>query len=274
MSTRTLPGTQPPGTSTEQQASRWVQRMFAGIAPRYDLINHLLSFNIDRSWRKILVTRLEAVLKKPDAKILDLCCGTGDVLIDLQQATVARVMGADFCHPMLVSARRKAHARGFLSPLFEGDALNLPLADCSLDAITISFGFRNLANYMQGLHELHRVLKPCGILAILEFSHPSGALLKTGYSLYSHVLLPLTGWMISGSWQAYAYLPDSIRKFPNAERLREMALEAGFEETRYELLTGGIAALHITSRAAVTIPVVREGSVNLFAQSQVTNQAQ
>lgn len=268
MSIATGAGAHPPGTSTEQQASRWLQRMFTGIAPRYDLVNHLLSFNIDRSWRKILVAELEPVLRNRAMKILDLCCGTGDVLLDLQEATGAPVMGADFCHPMLVSARHKAQIRGFLPPLFEGDALNLPLADCSLDAITIAFGFRNLTNYMSGLRELHRVLKPGGVLAILEFSHPSGILLKTGYDLYSRVLMPLAGWMISGSWQAYAYLPDSIRKFPNAEELSRMLMEAGFEEARHELLTGGIAALHIASRAAIERPV------DFFAQSQITHQPQ
>jgi demethylmenaquinone methyltransferase / 2-methoxy-6-polyprenyl-1,4-benzoquinol methylase len=272
MSTESALGTTPPGTSTEQQAARWVQRMFAAIAPRYDLVNHLLSFNIDRTWRKILVAHLGPVLKRPEGRILDLCCGTGDVLIDLQQATTTPVMGADFCHPMLVSAHEKTQARGFSAPLFEGDALNLPIADCSLDAITIAFGFRNLANYTAGLRELHRALKPGGTLAILEFSHPRQFLLKASYGLYSRMLMPLAGWLISGSWQAYAYLPNSIRKFPTAERLRDMTVEAGFEEVRYELLTGGIAALHIARRAAISIPVIRQRPVNFFPQPNATNQ--
>lgn len=248
-------GTTPPGTSGEQQAARWVQRMFAGIAPTYDLVNHLLSFNIDRGWRKIMVKQLAPVLAKADGKILDLCCGTGDVLLDLQQATTAHVMGADFCHPMLVSAQHKAGNRSFRAPLFEADALDLPLADSSLDAIAIAFGFRNLANYSVGMQELHRVLKPGGMLAILEFSHPKSALMKTGYGLYSRALLPAAGWLISGSWRAYSYLPGSIRKFPTAEQLNSMIAAAGFEKIRYELLTGGIAALHVATAAKATVIV-------------------
>lgn len=245
-----MTGTTPPGTAGEVQASQWVQRMFAGIAPKYDLLNHLLSFNIDKGWRKILVERLSPVLQRPDAKVLDLCCGTGDVLLDLQEVAAVPVMGADFCHPMLVSAQAKAGRKGFHAPLFEADALALPLSTHSLDAIAISFGFRNLANYASGLGELHRVLKPGGVLVILEFSHPPGIIVKLGYGFYSSVLLPAIGSLISGSREAYTYLPDSIRKFPRATKLAEMMTSAGFSETNFELLTGGIAALHIGRRSA------------------------
>jgi len=238
-------GTTPPGTTGEAQAAEWVQRMFAGIAPKYDLLNHLLSFNIDRGWRKLLVERLTPVLQRPAAKVLDLCCGTGDVLLDLQQVAAAPIMGADFCHPMLVSAQKKAERQGFHAPLFEADALHLPIAARSLDAIAISFGFRNLANYQSGLTELHRVLKPGGMLVILEFSHPPGLVMRTAYGFYSRLLLPAIGTLISGSREAYAYLPDSIRKFPLAEELAGMMRTAGFSDTRFQLLTGGIAALHV-----------------------------
>jgi demethylmenaquinone methyltransferase / 2-methoxy-6-polyprenyl-1,4-benzoquinol methylase len=240
----TVTGTRPPGTSNEQEAAQWVQRMFASIAPRYDLVNHVLSFNIDRSWRKVLMKRLSPILKKADATILDLCCGTGDVLLDLHKVAASPVLGADFCHPMLVTAREKAEQRAFKAPLFEADALKLPIANHVLDAISIAFGFRNLANYEAGLRELHRVLKPGGMLAILEFSHPRGAAIKTAYGFYSRVLLPLIGSVMSGAPGAYAYLPDSISKFPSAADLRMMIDRAGFVNTRFELLTGGIAALH------------------------------
>jgi demethylmenaquinone methyltransferase/2-methoxy-6-polyprenyl-1,4-benzoquinol methylase len=240
-----MTGTTPPGTSGETQASQWVQRMFSGIAPRYDLLNHLLSFNIDRGWRKLLVSRLLPILQRPGAKVLDLCCGTGDVMLDLQEVSTAAVMGADFCHPMLVSAQGKAGRKGFHSPLFEADALALPIADRSLDAIAISFGFRNLANYANGLKELHRVLKPGGMLVILEFSHPPGLLMQVSYGFYSRLLLPTVGALISGSREAYSYLPESIRKFPRAQQLTEMMQAAGFSEASFELLTGGIAALHV-----------------------------
>ncbi len=222
-----------------------MQRMFAGIAPRYDLINHLLSFNIDRAWRKVLMNRLSTVLQRPGARVLDLCCGTGDVLLDFQTISAIPVLGADFCHPMLVSARKKAARKGFEAQVFEADALQLPIRDEALDAISIAFGFRNLANYSSGLQELSRVLRPGGTLAILEFSHPQGLLMKTAYGLYSQVFLPIIGSAISGSRDAYAYLPDSIRKFPCAEELQSMMEKTGFERATYELLTNGIAALHL-----------------------------
>jgi demethylmenaquinone methyltransferase/2-methoxy-6-polyprenyl-1,4-benzoquinol methylase len=241
-------GTTPPGTDGEQQASRWVERMFTRIAPRYDLLNHLLSFNIDRSWRKILLKKTAPVLVDPNACVLDLCCGTGDVLLDFQEVAKARIYGADFCHPMLTTTQRKAQAKGFHALLAEADALALPMAEDSFDLIAISFGFRNLTNYRAGLAELHRVLKPGGQLAILEFSHPSHLLVKAGYGLYSNVVLPLVGAIISGSREAYDYLPDSIRKFPRAQQLRELMQEAGFGQTEFQLLTGGIAALHIGTK--------------------------
>lgn len=244
----TAAGTTPPGVSNEKQAAQWVQRMFAGIAPRYDVINHLLSFNIDRTWRKVLMDRLAPVLQRPGVRVLDLCCGTGDVLLDLQTISATPILGADFCHPMLVSTRKKAARQGFEAQVFEADALQLPLADGAVDAISIAFGFRNLANYDSGFKELHRVLKPDGILAILEFSHPRGLLMKTAYGLYSQVFLPVIGTAISGSRDAYAYLPDSIRKFPQAEQLQNMMKERGFEQTSYELFTSGIAALHLGRR--------------------------
>ncbi len=238
-------GTTPKGMTDEKQASRWVQQMFADIAPKYDLLNHLLSFNIDRSWRKVLLKRLGPELARPDARILDLCCGTGDVMLDLQKAAKSRVIGADFCHPMLVTAQGKAAGCGYVAPLIEGDAMELPMADGSLDAISVAFGFRNLVNYGGALREFRRVLRPGGVLAILEFSHPPGVLMRTAYGFYSSVVLPAVGAMVSGSRAAYEYLPESVSKFPKAEVLREMMVAAGFGESRFELLTGGIAALHL-----------------------------
>lgn len=243
-----MTGTTPRGASSEQQASQWVQRMFGRIAPRYDFLNHLLSFQIDRRWRKTLVRSLESAVSRPNARILDLCCGTGDVWLDLRQATKASILGADFCHPMLLAAERKIARAGFSAALVEADALSLPLADETLDAISIAFGFRNLANYESGLRELYRVLRPGGILAILEFSHPPHALVKAAYGLYSRVLLPAIGTLLSGSPEAYTYLPESIRKFPAAEELVRMMQRAGFTKAKFELLTGGIAALHIAER--------------------------
>ena len=242
---RLAAGTTPPVNGGETQAAAWVQRMFSNIANRYDLLNHLLSFNIDRGWRQMLLDALRPVLERPDAHILDLCCGTGDVLLALQRASRSRILGADFSHPMLVGAQTKIHRRRLSNPLFEADALRLPLHENSLDAIAISFGFRNLANYRAGLRELHRVLKPNGMLAILEFSHPPNMLVRGAYGFYSRVFLPVVGGLISGSREAYSYLPESIRKFPRPYDLGLMMTEASFREVRYCLITGGIAALHV-----------------------------
>jgi demethylmenaquinone methyltransferase/2-methoxy-6-polyprenyl-1,4-benzoquinol methylase len=243
-------GTTPPGTSSEQEAAGWVQHIFAEITPRYDLLNHLLSFRIDRAWRKALGNRLAVVLERPNARVLDLCCGTGDVLFYLEDRAAAQVLGADFCHPMLVSASRKAASRGRTARLIEADALELPLADNSLDAISIAFGFRNLANYRAGLSEFQRVLKPGGTLAILEFSHPRGRLMKWSYGLYSRFVVPAVGALLSGSREAYGYLPESIRLFPGAGELRALIESSGFLQTDFELLTGGIAALHTGRKSA------------------------
>jgi demethylmenaquinone methyltransferase / 2-methoxy-6-polyprenyl-1,4-benzoquinol methylase len=245
----TIPrGAAPPGVADEKQAATWVREMFSGVAARYDVLNHLLSFNIDRGWRRRLLARVEPILDRKDAAILDLCCGTGDVLLELQRNTTVPIYGADFCHPMLVAARKKINGRGLRSRLFEGDALQLPLRDRSLDLITIAFGFRNLANYQAGLAELYRVLQPGGTLVILEFSHPRGLLMRGSYRLYSRVLMPLVGGVISGSRTAYTYLPESIEKFPQAEALQGMMQQQGFCGTTFELLTSGIAALHAGKR--------------------------
>jgi demethylmenaquinone methyltransferase/2-methoxy-6-polyprenyl-1,4-benzoquinol methylase len=235
----------PSGTGTEEQAAAWVRQMFATVAPKYDLLNHLLSFNIDRRWRRRLLDRVRPILMRPGSAALDLCCGTGDVLLEMQQTAATPVFGSDFCHPMLVEAERKIVTAGFGSLLFESDALAAPLREGSVDLVTIAFGFRNLANYAAGLAELFRIVKPGGMLAILEFSHPRGIFMRASYGLYSRVFLPVVGAMVSGSREAYTYLPDSIQKFPRAERLARMMTEAGFHSVNYELLTGGIAALHI-----------------------------
>jgi demethylmenaquinone methyltransferase / 2-methoxy-6-polyprenyl-1,4-benzoquinol methylase len=215
----------------------WVQAMFGRIAGRYDLLNHLLSFNLDKRWRARTVKRVASILALPEARVLDLCCGTGDLLIALKGPTV---LGSDFCHPMLLEARRKTR-----SPLFEADALALPLKNNSLDLITCAFGFRNLANYEKGLDELLRVLKPGGVAAILEFSQPTNRVFGALYSFFSTQILPRIGGMVSGSTDAYSYLPESIKKFPGAEDLAARMTSAGFENVEFERMTGGAVALHL-----------------------------
>lgn len=239
-----VPGTTPQGVTSEQEASRWVRGMFGRIARRYDLLNHLLSFNLDRKWRARLVDRVAEILDRRDARVLDLCCGTADVMISLQKRRGrAAIFGSDFCHPMLLEARRKTQ-----SPLFESDALALPVSSGSLDLVTIAFGFRNLANYRAGMEELLRVLKPGGVAAILEFSQPTNRGFAMVYEFFSKRVLPLIGGAVSGSREAYSYLPASIKKFPGAEELAEQMRAAGFAHVEFDRLTGGAVALHLARK--------------------------
>jgi demethylmenaquinone methyltransferase/2-methoxy-6-polyprenyl-1,4-benzoquinol methylase len=243
-----MKGTTPAGTNTQQEASRWVRDMFGRIAPRYDLANHVLSLNLDRRWRTKTVERVQHILRRPGTRALDLCCGTGDLLIALRTKSAGTVMGSDFCHPMLVAAIEKIARRGLACPLFEADALCLPLCDGSLDLITVAFGFRNLADYQAGLAEMYRVLRPCGMAAILEFSQPGGTMFGKLYGFYSRRVLPLIGGALSGSRDAYAYLPASIEKFPSAEDLARQMRNAGFREVEFLRMTGGTVALHVGTK--------------------------
>jgi demethylmenaquinone methyltransferase/2-methoxy-6-polyprenyl-1,4-benzoquinol methylase len=222
-----------------------VRAMFSRIAPRYDLLNHLLSFNRDRYWRACAARRLRHILQAPGARVLDLCCGTGDLLLALEAERGAPLLGADFSHPMLVLAQRKIAQKHFQSVLFESDALALPLPDRSLDLVTIAFGFRNLASYNDALAEMLRVLKPSGTAAILEFSQPPNPLFAALYDFYSRRILPLLGGALSGHRAAYHYLPDSVRNFPAPDQLAEHMRQAGFVKVAYERLTAGIVALHL-----------------------------
>jgi demethylmenaquinone methyltransferase / 2-methoxy-6-polyprenyl-1,4-benzoquinol methylase len=248
-----MSGTTPAGAQNEQEAARWVRGMFGRVAHRYDLANHLLSFNIDKLWRAHTVRQVGPILQRPDAVVLDICCGTGDLVLSLERWSAGcRMLGSDFCHPMLVAARDKILRRRARAVLFESDALHLPLRDQSLDLITVAFGFRNLANYEAGLREMHRVLRPGGTAAILEFSQPPNRAFAALYNLYSRRILPLIGGAISGSRDAYTYLPESVRKFPSAPQLAASMRGAGFDSVRFEYLTGGIVALHlgVASRSA------------------------
>ena len=221
--------------------------MFGRVAHRYDLANHLLSFNIDRYWRSRTVAEVRGVLQRPNARVLDICCGTGDLLMALESARGAACFGSDFCHPMLTAANRKLTRGGLHSTTFESDALRLPVRDASLDLITVAFGFRNLTNYDAGLIEMRRALRPGGVAAILEFSQPPNAAFGTLYDFYSRRILPIIGGAISGARDAYTYLPESVRKFPDAPELAERMQTAGFQKVRFHRLTFGIVALHLGS---------------------------
>ena len=248
----TLPkGTQPEGATSEQDASRKVREMFTRIAPRYDLLNHLLSGQMDKRWRTRAARELKPILDRADARVLDLCCGTGDLAFSLARQAQAKILGADFSHTMLVRAREKAvgEANGKAPiPFFEADALHLPFADGSFDLVTTAFGFRNLANYEAGLREILRVLKPGGSLAILEFTEPEPGLIGDTYRYYCQKVLPKIGGWISGDAAAYAYLPKSVARFFRPSELADLMKQVGYGEVRIVLMMLKSVALHIARK--------------------------
>jgi demethylmenaquinone methyltransferase / 2-methoxy-6-polyprenyl-1,4-benzoquinol methylase len=234
----------PEKRSAPQEHANRVREMFGRIAGRYDLLNHLLSGNVDKRWRQVVAKRVREELSG-DALILDVACGTGDLSLSLFESTGARVIGTDFCRPMLsIAAGKLPHQ----ITLVEGDALSLPFKDSTFDVVTIAFGLRNLSDISSGLEELKRILKPKGRVVVLEFSQPSNSVLRVLFGIYFRNLLPLMGGIISGSRSAYTYLPSSVAKFPDQQQLVTLIEQAGFDRVSYENLTGGIAALHLGRR--------------------------
>lgn len=240
-------GSQPSGTRTEAEAARHVREMFSRIAPRYDLLNHLLSLQLDRLWRWRVTRRLRPILHHPGAMALDLCCGTGDLALALAEAGQCRVVAADFVHSMLVRAREKCAGSPAAARLAiaEADALRLPFADCSFELVTAAFGFRNLSNYEAGLREFQRVLKPGGVLAILDFTEPRSRLFGGLYRWYFRKILPRIGGLISGDSSAYAYLPASVNRYLQPEDLAGLLGGTGYVSVRFETWSGHTVALHL-----------------------------
>ena len=237
-------GARPAGASDERSSSVAVQQMFDSIAPRYDLLNHVLSCNVDRWWWWRAARRFRGVLKKPESAVLDICCGTGDMTLALLRRRPENgrpILAADFSHAMLVRGAEKFRDRNVVA--IEADALHLPIGSDSLNLITSAFGFRNLANYEAGLREFHRVLRPGGEIGILDFSEPGGVLGKL-YALYFRRVLPAIGSRLSGMGSAYAYLPSSVERFPPPPRMLEMMREAGFQEASWTPYSFGIAGLY------------------------------
>jgi demethylmenaquinone methyltransferase/2-methoxy-6-polyprenyl-1,4-benzoquinol methylase len=231
-------------TADELKHARAVREMFSGIARRYDFLNHFLSVNTDKRWRRLVAKKLQDVLDNPESVVLDVACGTGDLSLELQKSGEAKVIGTDFCRPMLAVAREKNQKNQTAIPYIEGDGMNLSFADNTFDAVTIAFGLRNFSNWLDGLKELHRVLKPGGKLAILEFSAPVIPGFRQIFNLYFTQILPRIGGAVSGSRGAYEYLPNSVSRFPDQKNLARMMNEVGFEAVEYQNLTGGVAALH------------------------------
>ncbi len=242
-------GARPEGTQTETDAAANVQRMFDTIAPTYDRANHLLSFGLDRLWWRRAALVLRPILQRPGARVLDLCCGTGDMtaaLLHYRPVPAEPIVGGDFAPEMLARARQK-HARAN-ARFIEADALHLPFAAGSFDLVTFAFGFRNLANYADGLKEVHRVLAPGGEIAILECNQPGG-LTGALYSLYFKRILPTLGGLISGAPAAYRYLPASVERFPRPPRMLSLMQNAAFTDARWTGYTFGTAGLYRGSRS-------------------------
>ncbi len=243
LDTTAATGAKPEGAQSEQSAASAVQSMFDEIAPRYDLLNHVLSLNIDRLWWWRTARTFRSILARPTANILDICCGTGDMTLALlrrRPPNAQPILAADFSHQMLLRGARKFTVQG--AHAIEADALHLPLPDNSLDLVTTAFGFRNLANYAEGLREFKRVLVPGGQLGILDFSEPGGLLGKL-YAFYFRRILPVIGKALSGSKGSYTYLPTSVARFPAPAVMLEWMREAGYSDVTWTAYTFGVAGL-------------------------------
>jgi demethylmenaquinone methyltransferase/2-methoxy-6-polyprenyl-1,4-benzoquinol methylase len=226
--------------------------MFTSIAPRYDLLNHVLSFNVDGVWWRRTARTFRHILMRPDARILDLCCGTGDMAFALQRQagkSSPQIVGTDFSHAMLRRAALKSAARAAAPEWIEADALNLPFPDSHFDLVTSAFGFRNLADYDAGLREIARVLRPGGECGILDFGEPKG-IMGALYRIYFKQVLPRVGTVISGVRGPYAYLPASVERFPSPEEMLRRMKNTGFEEASWMSYTFGIAGLYLGKKAA------------------------
>jgi len=237
-------GAAPIGATDRESASRAVRAMFTSIAPRYDLLNHVLSFQTDRYWWWRASRTFRHILRRSDARVLDLCCGTGDMTFALRRRSgkaSPSIMGADFSHAMLQRAVVKSRETSLR--WIEADALTLPLPDERFDLVTSAFGFRNLADYDAGLNEIFRVLRANGEIGILDFGEPKG-LLGRFYRFYFRHVLPKIGTMISGVRGPYAYLPASVARFPSPQEMLERMKRAGFREVSWTPYTFGIAGLY------------------------------
>jgi demethylmenaquinone methyltransferase/2-methoxy-6-polyprenyl-1,4-benzoquinol methylase len=226
----------------DSKASR-VRSMFAQIAPRYDFLNHALSLNIDKRWRRLVIEQVAERLRRPGAVALDLCCGTAELSLEL--GFLAPTFGVDFCRPMLELGIKKVRRTALPIELIEGDALCVPVADASFDVVTVAFGLRNLEGTVEGLREMHRVLKSGGRCVVLEFSRPQLPVFRHLFHFYFTRLLPRIGNAVSGSSFAYQYLPDSVQAFPSQKELAELMDSVGFLDVRYYNLFGGVASLHV-----------------------------
>jgi demethylmenaquinone methyltransferase/2-methoxy-6-polyprenyl-1,4-benzoquinol methylase len=244
-------GAAPAGSRDQQSAARAVRDMFTSIAPRYDLLNHVLSCNVDRMWWRRTARSFRHILGRADSRVLDLCCGTGDMTFALRREagkSPARILGADFSHAMLQRAAAKSRTSQSALNWIEADALELPFPSAHFDLVISAFGFRNLADYDAGLREIIRVLRPGGECGILDFGEPQG-LLGSLYRIYFKQVLPRIGTIISGVSGPYAYLPASVERFPAPPQMIGRMKAAGFAQASWTPYTFGIAGLYRGKRA-------------------------
>lgn len=223
--------------ATQDQNPDFVHRAFSSIAKRYVLTNHILSLGIDLIWRKRVARRLR---EAGAGFVLDVATGSGDLALTLKrELPLIRLVGVDFCQPMLAEARKRG-----LTDLIVSDGLRLPFADGSADAVTIAYGLRNMADWSAALKEFHRVLKPGGVLLVLDFSLPTHSWLRSGYRFYLHRILPWLGGRLTGNREAYAYLGDSIERFPSGPAMLGLMMGAGFSDAEWQPQSGGISSLY------------------------------
>jgi demethylmenaquinone methyltransferase/2-methoxy-6-polyprenyl-1,4-benzoquinol methylase len=268
-------GARPIGAADESTAATAVQQMFDTIAPKYDLLNHILSVGLDRWWWSRAARVFRPVLERPEAVALDLCCGTGDMTLALLKHRpkspgtsssaalprrvgdgesnsaddqIAPILAVDFSHQMLSRGAEKFAPHNIIP--IEADALHLPLPDSSVDLVTSAFGFRNLANYEEGLTELHRILRPGGQIGILDCNQPGG-LVGALYNLYFKTILPKLGGLISGNARAYSYLPASVERFPRPPRMLQLIANAGFTNGAWTSYTFGTAGLYRATKSSL-----------------------
>ena len=237
-------GAAPVGARDEAAAADAVREMFTSIAPRYDLLNHVLSMNVDRVWWNRTARAFSEILGSPNVQVLDLCCGTGDMTFALyrrMKSASGKLIGADFSHAMLLRAEEKTGKRAIR--WVEADALHLPFAPGQFQLVTSAFGFRNLANYDRGLEEIYRVLAPGGEIGILDFGEPKG-LLGQLYRVYFRRVLPAIGTLISGVSGPYSYLPASVHRCPAPDEMLRRMRAAGFHDVSWKPYTFGIAGLY------------------------------
>lgn len=227
-----------------------VQQMFDTIVPRYDLMNHVMTFGMDFRWRK-MVAKQARTLQNGELSdfVVDVACGTGDVAFELERAGVPLVTGLDYSSGMISEAERKAKKRGSEVNFLEGDAMDMPFEDGKASAATISFGMRNLPDYAAGVKEMARIVKPGGKVICLEMTPYHRPILKIGFNFYFSRIVPVIGKLLTGEYDAYKYLPDSVKRFPNADELAEVFRDAGLMDVKYSLLGFGSVAMHVGVKA-------------------------